>query len=58
MQFDLTDEEVVEFLNSELVKRYVKDVFRDITYHFSITQLKMLPLPTKEELKKLKEVLL
>jgi len=58
MQFDLTDEEVVEFLNSELVKRYVKDVFRDVTYHLNITQLKMLPLPTKEELKKLKEVLL
>ncbi|SNR83645.1 Eco57I restriction-modification methylase domain-containing protein [Desulfurobacterium atlanticum] len=57
MQFDLTDEEVVGFLNSEIIKKYVKDVFRDITYHFNITQLKMLPLPTKEELIKLKEVL-
>ncbi len=57
MQFDLTDEEVVEFLNSEIIKKYVKDVFRNITYHFNITQLKMLPLPTKEELRKLKEVL-
>ncbi len=58
MRFDLTDEEVVSFLNSEIIKRYVKDVFRDITYHFNITQLKLLPLPTKEELKKLKEVLI
>jgi len=58
MQFDLTDEEVVEFLNSEIIKKYVKDVFRDITYHFNITQLKLLPLPTRKELKKLKEVLL
>lgn len=58
MGFDLSDEEVIEFLNSEITRRYVKDVFRDITYHFNITQLKMLPLPTKEELKKLKEVLL
>ncbi len=58
MHFDLTDEEVVEFLNSEIIKKYVKDVFRDITYHFNITQLKMFPLPTKEELRKLKEVLL
>ena len=57
MEFDLTDEEVVEFLNSEIIKRYVKDVFRDITYHFNITQLKMLPLPTKKELIKLREVL-
>jgi len=53
MRFNLTDEEVVEFLNSEIMTRYVKDVFRDITYHFNITQLKMLPLPTKEEFKKL-----
>ncbi len=57
MRFDLTEEEVVEFLNSEIIKKYVKDVFRDITYHFNITQLKMLPLPIKEELIKLKEVL-
>lgn len=57
MQFDLSDEEVVGFLNSEITRRYVKDVFRDITYHFNITQLKHLPLPTSEELRKLKEVL-
>ncbi len=56
--FDLTEEEVVSFLNSEIVKRYVKDVFRDITYHFNITQLKLLPLPTKKELEKLKVVLI
>lgn len=58
VKFDLTDEEVVEFLNSEIIKKYVKDVLRDITYHLNITQLELLPLPTKEELKKLKEVLL
>jgi adenine-specific DNA-methyltransferase len=58
MQFNLTDEEIVEFLNSEIIKRYVKDVFRDVTYHLNITQLKMLPLPKKEELRKLKEMLL
>ncbi len=55
--FNLTEEEVVNFLNSEIVKRYVKDIFRDITYHFSITQLKLVPLPLKEELKVLKETL-
>lgn len=58
MQFDLTDEEVVVFLNSEIIKKYVKDVFRDITYHFNIMQLKILPLPIKRELTKLKEILL
>ncbi len=52
-QFDLTEEEVVEYLNSKIIKKYVKDIFREITYHFNITQLKMLPLPTKEELKEL-----
>jgi len=57
-KFDLADEEVVEFLNSEIIKRYVNDDFRDITYHFSITQLKILPLPTKDELRKLEETLL
>lgn len=56
MNFDLTDEEVVDFLNSEIIKRYLQDVFKDITYHFNILQLKLLPLPTKEELKKLKEL--
>ena len=56
-KFDLTDEEVVTFLNSGIIKRYVKDVFRDITYHFNITQLKLIPIPTREELEKLlKEV--
>ncbi len=55
-KFDLTDEEVVKFLNSEIIKRYVNDVFRDITYHFSITQLKLLPLPTKDELKNLEKM--
>ncbi|EDP73371.1 TaqI-like C-terminal specificity domain-containing protein, partial [Hydrogenivirga sp. 128-5-R1-1] len=58
MRFDLTDEEVVSFLNSEIIKRYIKDVFRNITYHFNITQLKLIPLPTKEELKKIKELLI
>ena len=58
MNFDLKDIEVVDYLNSEIIKKYVKDVFRDITYHFNITQLKLLPLPTKKELKRLKQVLL
>ncbi len=57
MKFDLTDEEVVDFLNSEIIKIYVNDVFRNITYHFSITQLKIFPLPTREELRKLKGIL-
>ncbi len=55
MGFGLRDEEVVDFLNSEIVGRYVKDVFRDITYHFNITQLKLLPLLTESEVAKLKE---
>jgi adenine-specific DNA-methyltransferase len=53
--YDLTDQEVVEYLNSEIIENYVKSVFKEITYHLSITQLKMLPLPTKGEWKRLKE---
>ncbi|WP_457599972.1 Eco57I restriction-modification methylase domain-containing protein [Hydrogenivirga sp.] len=55
--FNLTDEEVVDFLNSEIIRRYVRDTFRDITYHFNVTQIKTLPLPTREELKRLEEAL-
>ena len=54
--FDLTDKEVVVFLNSNIVKRYINDVFRNITYHLNITKLKLLPLPTKEELRKIKDM--
>ena len=53
--FDLCENEVVEFLNSEIMKKYIHDSFRDITYHFNITQLKSLPLPSKEDLKILKK---
>jgi len=56
-KFDLTEEEVVDYLNSQIIKNYIKDVFRDITYHLSITQLKILPLPTRKELKRLEEIL-
>jgi len=55
-ELDLSDEEVVEFLGSDLIRRYIKDVFRDITYHLNITQLRILPLPTRKELGRLREV--
>lgn len=47
--FDLNESETVEYLNSDYLRRYVKDVYREITYHLSITQLKSLPLPSKKE---------
>lgn len=56
LKFDLNDEEVISFISSDIIKRYVEDVFRDITYHFSITQLNILPLPTREELKRLEDL--
>lgn len=56
--FELSDKEIVNFLNSDIIKKYLNDVFRDITYHFNITQLKSIPLPkNKKELKKLKDLL-
>ncbi|MCM8829409.1 MAG: N-6 DNA methylase [Candidatus Omnitrophica bacterium] len=53
--FDMSDSDVVEYLNSDYVKKYVKDMYREITYHLSITQLKNLPLPNKKEWGKIKE---
>jgi len=55
-QFDMSDTEVVEYLNSDYVRKYVKDVYREITYHLSITQLINLPLPNKKEWGKIKEI--
>ncbi|HCG76895.1 MAG: DNA methyltransferase [bacterium (Candidatus Ratteibacteria) CG_4_10_14_3_um_filter_41_18] len=49
LDFDLGDSEILDYLNSDYVRRYVKDVYREITYHLSITQLKNLPLPNKKE---------
>lgn len=53
--FDMSEQEVVEYLNSDYVKHYVKDIYREITYHLSITQLKNLPLPDKNEWEKIKK---
>jgi len=47
--FDLAEQEILEYLNSDYLRKYVKDTYREITYHLSITQLKNLPLPTKKE---------
>ncbi len=55
VKFDLSDSKVIEYLNSDYVMKYVKDVYREITYHLSITQLKNLPLPNKKEWKEIKE---
>jgi len=52
--FDLDDEEILEYLNSDYLKKYIADTYREITYHLSITQLKNIPLPTKKEWKIIK----
>jgi len=49
VEFDLSNSEILEYLNSDYVRKYVKEVYREVTYHLSITQLKSLPLPTKKE---------
>jgi len=54
LKFDLSDSEIIEYLNSDYVRKYVKDVYREITYHLSITQLKNLPLPNKKEWQEIK----
>ncbi|MCM8809564.1 MAG: N-6 DNA methylase [Candidatus Omnitrophica bacterium] len=53
--FEMSEKDVVEYLNSNYIKRYITDTFREITYHLNITQLKTLPLPNKEEWEKIKK---
>jgi adenine-specific DNA-methyltransferase len=53
--FDLSDTQILDYLNSDYVKRYIKDTCREITYHLSITQLKNLPLPTQKEWREIKK---
>lgn len=53
--FDLNDLEVVEYLNSDYLKKYIKDTYREITYHLSITQLKNFPIPTQKEWEEIKK---
>lgn len=53
-KFNMMDSQIIEYLNSDYVKKYVKDVYREITYHLSITQLKNLPLPNKKEWQEIK----
>lgn len=48
-RFSLTDEEVVKFLNSECVAKYIKEIYREIIYHLNITQIKSIPLPSNKE---------
>jgi len=36
---------IAEYLNSDEVQRYVRTLYKDITPHITITQLKLLPLP-------------
>jgi len=53
--FDLSETEILNYLNSDYIKRYIKEVYREITYHLSITQLKNLPLPTQKEWQEIKK---
>lgn len=48
------DSELVEYLNSETVQRYMRGKYRQITPHVTSTQLRALPLPTSEEWERLR----
>lgn len=52
--FDLNKSELLEYLNSDYIRKHIKDIYREITYHLSITQLKNIPLPTQNEWLKIK----
>ncbi|MBN1383383.1 MAG: N-6 DNA methylase [Elusimicrobia bacterium] len=52
--FDISEIDLLAYLNSDYVKRYIKETYREITYHLSITQLKNLPVPSDKEWKIIK----
>ena len=54
-RFDLDVPKILEYLNSDYLRRYIYDTYREITYHLSITQLKNLPLPTSKEWQEIKK---
>ncbi len=41
----INETQLVTYLNSELVQKYVRTLYRDIVPHLTITQLKLLPVP-------------
>jgi len=53
--FDLNTADILEYLNSDYVRKYVKETYREITYHLSITQLKNIPCPTNSEWNEIKD---
>jgi adenine-specific DNA-methyltransferase len=55
-KIDLNNSELVEYLNSSYIKKYLKDTYREIVYHLSITMLKNIPIVRKKEIKKLKQI--
>lgn len=53
----LTEQELVDWLNSSVVRSFIIDTFKEVTYHLSITQLERIPVPpSKESLKKLLKI--
>jgi len=54
-KFDMSDKEVVKYLNSDYVKKYIKDTYREITYHLNISQIKSIPLPNRKEWKEIQK---
>jgi len=56
-KMELSDEDFVTYLNSKVVRKYLIDTFKKVTYHLSITQLKQIPIPlTFNDIKKLSEI--
>jgi adenine-specific DNA-methyltransferase len=41
----LDEADLVQYLNSELVQRYVRTLYRDIVPHLTMTQLRRVPVP-------------
>jgi len=40
---------IVQYLNSPIVSQYVKDVYREIVYHFNIAQIVSIPILTQDQ---------
>ena len=53
---ELDDKNIIEYLNSDCLRRYIREIYRSITYHLSITQLKEIPIPTECEWEKIRKI--
>jgi len=48
INYNLSNEMLIKYINSDIIKRYIKETYKDIIYHLNISILKRLPLPNNK----------